>query len=58
MTIKVDMLRLEVHLLVPTTPNFLRTADDQTISVSDIPVKDLRKVAKAWTDELIKKGKK
>ena len=58
MTIRIDKLKIQINILVPSTPNYLRDTNGQVIKIEDIPQKDLRKIAKLWTEEFIAKGKK
>lgn len=47
--------KLEVKL--PTTPNFI-TVGEHTLSIAEFSEPELRAIGRAWTDELVKAGKK
>ncbi len=41
---------------IPSVPSFLRVGNN-TVSITAIEEKDLRKIRKLWTDKLVKKSK-
>lgn len=55
-TVKITVKTPQV-LILPMTPNFLRTADkDLPIDVADLTEEQLREIGAMWTKALIKKA--
>ena len=51
-------IRVTASIMVPRTPNFLRFEDPGhgSIPIEDVAEKDLRKIGKLWTEELIERA--
>lgn len=46
--------KFKYKILVPNTPDWIKRADDpRSISIHDIPITTLRKLGKAWINNLI-----
>ena len=49
-------IKTHAEVEIPIVPNFLRMGN-RTIPITAIEEKDLRKIGKLWTEELVKKSK-
>lgn len=46
----------QVEIEIPLPINFLKTTDGKSLPVAAVSKKDLRAIAKAWSEELISRG--
>lgn len=51
------MLEKKFTIMIPSTPNFIKVGE-QNLSIADFSEAELKAIGRAWTDELIKAGKK
>lgn len=49
--------RLIDRVEIPTVPNFLRVGEDQIFSVELFSERELRRLAKRWTDALVERAR-
>lgn len=48
---------LEKNVQIPSVPSFLICDDGTKVSIGQLPEKELRKIAKEWTESLINRAK-
>ncbi len=46
-------MKIEVDLVLPMQPNYLKTVTGQTVDVSDLNDEQLQEIGKQWTVQLI-----
>lgn len=57
MAINVDKMQIQIHIVIPELPKFLKATNGDVYNLSEITKKDLKKIAKIWSKDLIDKGK-
>ena len=51
------MLQKKFTVTIPSVPNFIKVGE-QSLSIADFSEAELRAIGRAWTEDLLKAGKK
>ena len=47
---------VKAEIELPSLPNFFRLSDGQAIPISALPEAELRRIGRAWTEELVRRA--